>query len=808
MRTALIPASFALLAWAAADVAAQSFVRDGTGFRGGFASAIVLDGDRLFATRPGEIAFFPSPANHAGTVHVFMRSASGEWVEQATVTSSSVTLGDGFGNSLAVAGDVMVVGAPKAENSRGAAYVFERNGGAWREVARLVPESAREGARFGAAVAIGGADVFVGMPGARNRSGSVLAYRKGAAGWAQAAMLAPGNIAQGDEFGASIAARGDRLVVGGPGPLPTALFGGQPPRPGAAWIFTRGTDGSWRSEARLAPEQGPSSFGQQVVLAGDDVLISAPFAGQAVGAVVRFSKDAAGSWTEAGRITGQAAGTGFGMTLALAGGDLFVGTPLAGGTGGAEVYRQGADGGWSALQSLPSAAPFGFAGSGLAANDRIAVVGAPGADYFEGFGLVYTKPDASGRWALRDTVVTDVSGLDPITGGARDCQNGEVGPFKCADVELVSFLPVSALGGKRGMIVNDLWGWTDPTTNREYAIVGRADGTVFIDVTDPANPVYLGELPLTRGATPNLWRDIKVYKDHAFIVADGVGEHGVQVFDLTQLRNVQNAPVTFTESARYDRIHSAHNIVMNESTGFAYVVGASMGGETCGGGLHMIDVREPKSPKFAGCFADVRTGNARTGYSHDAQCITYNGPDTQFRGREICFGSNETALSIADVTDKSNPTPIATAAYPNVAYLHQGWVSDDHRYLFMNDEGDELAGSAPRTRTLVWDITELEDPILVKEYMGTTAATDHNLYVRGTYVYESNYVSGLRILDISDPTNPVEVGWFDTVPWGEDVPGFAGSWSNYPYFNSGIIVVTSMREGVFVLRYKGRRTVS
>jgi choice-of-anchor B domain-containing protein len=198
--------------------------------------------------------------------------------------------------------------------------------------------------------------------------------------------------------------------------------------------------------------------------------------------------------------------------------------------------------------------------------------------------------------------MAEVRGLEPITGGAVECNDGKVGPFDCSEVDLVSFLPVSAVGGERGMIVNDLWGWTDPQTNREYAIVGRADGTVFVDLTDPANPIYLGELPLTAGATPNLWRDMKVYSNHVYIVADGVGNHGVQIFDLTQLRGLSGEPRTFTETAHYDRIHSAHNIVINEETGFAYVVGASMGGETCGGGLHMIDIREPQNPRFAGCF--------------------------------------------------------------------------------------------------------------------------------------------------------------------------------------------------------------
>ncbi len=90
--------------------------------------------------------------------------------------------------------------------------------------------------------------------------------------------------------------------------------------------------------------------------------------------------------------------------------------------------------------------------------------------------------------------------------------------------------------------------------------------------------------------------------------------------------------------------------------------------------------------------------------------------------------------------------------------------------------------------------------MLVREFIGTTEASDHNLYVRGRYMYQSNYVSGLRIIDVSDPENPVEVGYFDTVPWGADGPGFAGSWSNYPYFESGNILVSSMREGLFILR--------
>ena len=97
--------------------------------------------------------------------------------------------------------------------------------------------------------------------------------------------------------------------------------------------------------------------------------------------------------------------------------------------------------------------------------------------------------------------------------------------------------------------------------------------------------------------------------------------------------------------------------------------------------------------------------------------------------------------------------------------------------------------------------------MLAAEYVSKNHAIDHNLYIRGHYAYESNYLSGLRILDISDVKHPVEVGFFDTVPVGDDVPQFGGSWSNYPFFKSGTIVVTSMSEGIFMLRQHQRTAV-
>jgi choice-of-anchor B domain-containing protein len=292
-----------------------------------------------------------------------------------------------------------------------------------------------------------------------------------------------------------------------------------------------------------------------------------------------------------------------------------------------------------------------------------------------------------------------------------------------------------------------------------------------------------------------------VYKDHAYIVSDNAGPHGVQVFDLARLRGIRpqsnGQPSEVQPDLVYRDLNSAHNIVINEESGYAYSVGTSGGGDkTCGGGLHIIDIREPKNPRFVNCFADTTLGR---GYSHDAQCVTYKGPDTRYTGHEICVGANENSISIADVTDKQNPKSLAAATYPRVAYSHQGWFTDDHKYFFLDDEIDEIRG-VEKTRTMIWDFTDLEKPVLAKEHMGVEGTSDHNLYIQGNLMYQANYRSGLRILDISDPLNPREVGHFDTAPYTQNAPGYNGAWSVYPFFKSGTVIVSSIEQGLFMLK--------
>lgn len=365
------------------------------------------------------------------------------------------------------------------------------------------------------------------------------------------------------------------------------------------------------------------------------------------------------------------------------------------------------------------------------------------------------------------------------------CAGGLADIYPCSNVELVAFMPLADIGGGSG---NDIWGWTDPLDGTEYALMGRSSGTSFVDMSDPENPVYLGDLPGHNGSSSS-WRDIKVYDDHAFIVSEA-GGHGMQVFDLTQLSTVVSPPVTFLETAHFDGFGSAHNIVINEDTGYAYGVGAG----TCSGGLHFVDISTPTVPVDAGCYAG-------DGYTHDAQCVVYNGPDAAHVGQEICFNLNEDTLTIVDVEDKGNPVMLSRTGYVGSSYTHQGWLTDDHSYFLLDDETDEI-GAGVNTTTYIWDVTDLDNPVNTGNYVGADAASDHNLYIVGNLAFESNYNAGLRILDIADVANANlnELAFFDVYPENNAAGTGAGSWSNYPYFASGVIPVSSIDRGLFLLR--------
>ncbi len=759
-----------LIAGVPASVAAQAF--------GG--SVLVADGQVLV----GEAAHEREP----GTVRGY--SFDGEWTEVWSLRAPEPATRDGFGRALARVDDFLLVGA--GGETGGVVYVYPLADLGGQDVSPVQTLSDPELVRFGESLAASNGSVMVG---AANEEGERLltGFRLDESGdWSPAGALEIQETAgvMGPNW---LGWSEERLVVADP-------------QEGAVRVFEQQEGGWMPAGVVTAPEsesipEGAPIFGTSVALVAGEVLV-----GTLMGDVVHRYARVDGEWSPVGTIEpfGEESDMhiGFGWSLAVHGSTLMVG-------GARQVYAyERENGDW-----VPAGASAIFdEGSNetvstqttVTLDDGIAVLAAPTADFGMGAATVFSG--ASDGWTRSGRLMPDYAPLPAINGGEVTCDDGDAAGYDCDHVDLLSFVPWGELGAGRGARLNDVWGWTDAETGREYALVGRMDGTAFVDVTDPYNPRYLGNLAMTEGSRANSWRDMKVFRDYMFVVADGAGQHGMQIFDLTQLRDVTE-PQEFEATAMYDGIASSHNIAINEETGFAYLVGSSDGGETCGGGSHMVDINDPLNPVFAGCFAHPNTGRRNTGNSHDTQCVIYHGPDEDYAGREICVNSNETALSIADVTDKDDPIAVAAADYPNVAYAHQGWLTEDHRYFYSNDELDEVGGLVDATRTLIWDLEDLDDPLLLSEYMNPTKATDHNLYVHGDRLYMSNNRAGLRVLDISYPENPTELGHFDTTPWSADEAGFDGTWSVYPYFESGSILLSSRREGLFIVRPRARQLI-
>ena len=405
----------------------------------------------------------------------------------------------------------------------------------------------------------------------------------------------------------------------------------------------------------------------------------------------------------------------------------------------------------------------------------------------------------SGEGRAHSPMFPDYFEYDPSNGGeslrpekmasmARtECVSGDADGFPCQQVDLLAVVPTRDM--RRGNL-SDIWGWTDPVTGQEIAIVTQVNGTSFVDVTDGEKPVVLGFLH-TGGGT-DLWRDAKTYNNHVFIVADGFinRQHGLQVFDLTQLRDLRRTPTIFIPTARFKGFGNAHNIAINEDTGFAYVVGSN----ACSGGLYMLDISTPTKPKFAGCFSV-------DGYTHDVQCVVYNGPDTDYKGHEICVAYNEDTVTIVDVSNKSDPVQISRTSYAGVGYTHQGWFLDDnHEIILADDELDELIDGV-NTTTHIFDVSDLDSPFSLGTHVSSVGAIDHNIYTRDGVVYQANYRAGLRILTTENIRNGslTEVGFFDSSP-DSDAPQFSGVWSSYVYFNSGNIIFSDIGTGLFIVK--------
>lgn len=381
------------------------------------------------------------------------------------------------------------------------------------------------------------------------------------------------------------------------------------------------------------------------------------------------------------------------------------------------------------------------------------------------------------------------------TSAQTPCVDGMAGNYPCENVDLLAFIPLEDIGD--GDNTNDIWGWVSPLTGREYALVGCSNGTAFLDISDPVAPIYLGILPTH--TQENLWRDLESDERYCYIGSEAP-DHGLQIFDLYQLDLVSNPPVEFEETAHFAGFGSSHTIALDTINDYVYCNGSrNLDGEfVYDGGLYIVDVSDPLNPFLAGGFSE-------DGYTHDCFVWNYDGPDGDYQGKQMVLACNGESLTVVDCTDKLDCQMITTLVYPDLGYVHQGWITKDKKHFLLDDELDEVALGNDLlpygTRTHIFNIEDLDNVVYMGYYENDNISIDHNLYVKDQFVYQSNYRSGVRIVDAVKVSEGIlkEVGYFDLFPQNDNAQ-FSGTWSNFPYLPSGVNIATSMYEGFFILQ--------
>jgi choice-of-anchor B domain-containing protein len=414
----------------------------------------------------------------------------------------------------------------------------------------------------------------------------------------------------------------------------------------------------------------------------------------------------------------------------------------------------------------------------------------------------------------------------------QPCVDGMAGPYPCSNIDLAAFVPLSDLGAPFGSSASVV-GYTHEPSGREFALIGLHNGTAVVEVTTANQPHFIGRIAAgTDGVfSESLWRELEVYNDHAFIVSEANG-HALSIVDLRPILNVEegSGPIDLVPVATYTggpdeplpgpalagahpesltpaleaadrggdtKTARSHTLDVNIDTGVAYLFGSN----TCNGGPHAVDIRDPSQPTYLGCYGDQ-------GYTHDGHCRIYAGPDVEHQGKEICFlaqgeiyvdTSEPNRIAVVDFTDKASPVLLSSFTYPDAHYSHQGALTDDEGFLLVDDELDEEELGLPM-RTIVFDVSDLDSPFLLGAYRHELFAIDHNQHVVGNFVVQANYTAGVRVFALDDIGRAVlrPVGHFDVMPHRDD-PVFEGSWNAFPYFASGTIVANSIYDGLFVL---------
>ncbi len=316
--------------------------------------------------------------------------------------------------------------------------------------------------------------------------------------------------------------------------------------------------------------------------------------------------------------------------------------------------------------------------------------------------------------------------------------------------------------------LNDIWGWV-AEDGTEYALVGLINGVSIVSLADPDNAQEVVFIP----GQNSLWRDIKTWGNFAYVTADQSGTtEGLLVIDLSQLPNAAPYYNWNPDIPELGVLNTCHNLYIDEF-GVCYLAGCNLNS----GGVLFIDVATtPGTPVYINKCAPT--------YAHD----TY-ARDNKIYNSQIYEGN----LGIYDVSDKANPVLLATQTTPN-AFTHNAWLSDDSNVVFTTDE-------RPNAFVAAYDISNLNDIQELDRFRPVTTLGDgvipHNVHVWNDWLIISYYTDGGIVVDASRPENLIEVGNFDSF-FGTGL-GFNGAWGAYPFLPSGLVLISDINSGLYVI---------
>jgi len=384
-----------------------------------------------------------------------------------------------------------------------------------------------------------------------------------------------------------------------------------------------------------------------------------------------------------------------------------------------------------------------------------------------------------------------------------NCINNKAGDFNCLNMDLLAHIPLGDFSSKPSA-ASDVWGHVDLNDGSEYALIGLLNGIAIVNVTNPSSPIEVGII----AGKNSSWRDIKVYqyfdtndneyKAYAYATIDSTVDN-VTIIDLNNLPHSvsleeKNNAVAVAHNVYISNVDHTLNLALTNLTPTLQLIGANR----YEGAFHSYSLKDPNT------LTQLENQVFGNDYTHDGTSLTLN--DNRCPNSlivcTIFIDFNEDEMKLWDITNPDVTDHLSTTTYSDVPvssqYVHSGWGTEDKKFIFLHDEYDEQKAGLNST-VRIFSIDDLSNPVQVGQWTGPTRAIDHNGFVRGNRYYMSNYERGLTVLDISDPANPEQVGFFDTYTPSDNAV-FAGAWGVYPYLPSGNILVSDINSGLYIIK--------